>query len=61
MFLVLTVVAQTLLPDINEIPGHFPAVLLWQYRVAAFGIQAVMWGALGLLFASLAQPLLARR
>lgn len=61
LFLVLTALAQALLPDINEIPGHFPAVLLWQYRVAAFGIQAVMWGALGLLFASLAQPLLARR
>ena len=61
LFLVLTVLAQAVLPDINEIPGHFPAVLLWQYRVAAFGIQAVMWGALGLLFASLAQPLLARR
>nr|WP_315594017.1 CbtA family protein [uncultured Cupriavidus sp.] len=61
LFLVLTALAQVVLPEINEIPGHFPAVLLWQYRVAAFGIQAVMWGALGLLFASLAQPLLARR
>ena len=61
LFLVLTVLAQTVLPDINEIPGHFPAVLLWRYPVAAFGIHAVMWGALGLLFASPAQPLLARR
>lgn len=60
VFIVLVVLAQALLPEVNEIPDHFPAVLLWRFRVAAFGIQAVLWAALGLLFAGLAQPLLKR-
>lgn len=61
LFLVLAALVHALLPEINEIPDHFPAVLLWRFRVAAFGIQAVLWAALGLVFASLAQPLLQAR
>ena len=58
IYLALVVLGQALLPEINEIPDHFPAVLLWRFRVAAFGIQAVLWAGLGVLFASLAHPLL---
>ena len=59
IFVVLGVLAHALLPEINEVPEHFPATLLWQYRVAAFGIQAVLWAALGIVFAHLAEPVMA--
>lgn len=58
VYLVLVAVVQAWLPDIDEVPKDFPATLLWQYRMATFGIQAVLWAGLGLLFASLSQPLL---
>lgn len=61
IFVVLTVIVHALLPEINEVPDHFPATLLWQYRVAAFGMQAVLWAALGLIFARLVQPLMVPR
>lgn len=59
IFSVLATLAHALLPGIDEVPSQFPATLLWQYRVAAFGIQAVLWAALGLLFARLADPVMA--
>ncbi|CAG9171049.1 hypothetical protein LMG32289_02238 [Cupriavidus pampae] len=61
LFLVLIGLASALLPDVNEIPEAFSASLLWQFRVAAFGLQAVQWAALGILFGAFAQPLLSRR
>ncbi|MFI5529515.1 CbtA family protein [Kitasatospora sp. NPDC051853] len=39
----------------------FPAALLWQFRVATLGIQAVLWAAFGLVFGHLAERLLAPR
>jgi len=59
IFVVLATLAHALLPGINEVPAQFPATLLWQYRVAAFGIQAVLWAALGIVFAHLAGPVMA--
>jgi len=50
VFLVITAVAQYLLPDIDEVPAEFPAIVLWRFRMAALGIQAVLWASLGLLF-----------
>jgi predicted cobalt transporter CbtA len=38
------------LPTINEIPDGFPAAVLWDFRVASLGMQAVMWATIGLLF-----------
>jgi predicted cobalt transporter CbtA len=49
-YLVVVALAQFLLPGINEVPEHFPAVLLWNFRVASFGTQAIMWGTIGLVF-----------
>lgn len=49
-FLLIVAVVQLLLPDINEVPDGFPAVLLWRFRLAAFGTQLVMWTVLGLGF-----------
>ncbi|MDE1173668.1 MAG: CbtA family protein [Parvibaculaceae bacterium] len=55
LFVVLIAVAQILLRDINEVPAEFPAVVLWRFRVAALGIQFVLWGTLGLLFGYLTE------
>ena len=42
------------LPAVNEVPDAFPAVVLWQFRIAALGAQLIMWTTLGLLFGALA-------
>ncbi len=39
----------------------FPAAVLWQFRVASIGAQALMWASIGLLFGPLAERLLAER
>jgi hypothetical protein len=53
--------AQAVLPAVQEVPATFPAVLLWRFRVAAFGMQAVLWTSLGLLFGAAADALLRPR
>lgn len=50
IFIVVVAVVQAILPDINEVPEGFPAVVLWRFRVAALGIQLVMWTTIGLGF-----------
>jgi len=35
--------------------AEFPAALLWKFRIAAIGMQAIMWTTLGLLFGNLAE------
>lgn len=54
-YLVIVVLAQLALPSINEVPEQFPAALLWQFRVASLGIQAILWTTLGLLFGYVAE------
>jgi predicted cobalt transporter CbtA len=46
-------VLAAVLPVIVEVPEHFPATVLWNFRVAALGIQLVMWTSMGLLFGAL--------
>lgn len=58
------------LPSMHETPGPlrdasgaiafpgFPADVLYQFRFAALGVQAVLWSALGLIFAPMAERLL---
>jgi putative cobalt transporter subunit CbtA len=58
-FLVIVGVAQYALPAINEVPESFSADVLWQFRLAAFGIQFVLWATIGLLFGVLAERSLA--
>jgi membrane protease YdiL (CAAX protease family) len=43
------------LPPVNEVPEQFPAVVLWQFRVAALGAQLIMWVVLGLVFGALTE------
>ena len=35
------------LPGFQEIPEGFPAPLIWEFRLASLGTQAVLWAALG--------------
>jgi predicted cobalt transporter CbtA len=39
------------LPTMDEVQAGFPATLLWNFRVASFGTQAVFWFALGAAYA----------
>ena len=59
-FVVVIAVVQTLLPDINEVPEGFPAVVLWRFRLASLGIQVILWTVLGLGFGWLAERLMSQ-
>lgn len=61
VYLVAVVVAALILPAVNEVPEGFPATLLWQFRIASLGMQAVMWATIGLLFGALTERDLAAR
>ncbi|GBR10324.1 hypothetical protein AA21952_3041 [Acetobacter oeni LMG 21952] len=58
LFVVLVALVQSALPDINEVPANFPAVVLWRFREAAIGMQVVLWGGLGLIFGPMASAVL---
>jgi hypothetical protein len=60
-FIGITVAAHLLLPDINEVPDQFPAVVLWRFRIASLGIQLILWATYGLLFGALAERVLSHR
>ncbi|MFG2194172.1 CbtA family protein [Streptomyces sp. NPDC048639] len=54
--------AMVFLPVVDETPADFPATVLWEFRMAAFAIQAMLWAGFGLLFGYLAErALLPRR
>lgn len=40
----------SLLPSIDEVPQGFPATLLWKFRMATWGMQLLLWSALGIAF-----------
>jgi hypothetical protein len=48
-------IAQLILPDINEVPAGFSAVVLWHFRIASIGTHVVLWSTLGLLFGYLTE------
>jgi len=49
-YLIVVIVAGLALPAINEVPEKFPAVVLWQFRIASLGAQLIMWVTIGLIF-----------
>lgn len=63
-------IVMALLPSFHETPGPlrdahgtivlsgFPADMLFGFRFAALGVQAILWSALGLIYAPLAERLL---
>ena len=61
VFIVIIVAAQFILPDINEVPDQFPAVVLWRFRIVSLGIQLILWATFGLLFGILAERVLEHR
>lgn len=60
-FIVAVAIAQLLLPEVNEVPEGFPADLLWHFRIAALGMQLVLWSVLGLLFGELTERSMQKR
>jgi predicted cobalt transporter CbtA len=54
-YIVLVAIAGFFLPGVNEVPEQFPAVVLWNFRIASIGAQLIMWATLGLLFGALSQ------
>jgi len=53
-YLAIVIAGGLLLPGVNEVPSGFPAVTLWDFRMASIGIQAITWAAIGLVFGLLA-------
>jgi hypothetical protein len=39
-----------ILPGINEVPPTFPAVTLWNFRIASLSTQIVLWGTVAVMF-----------
>ncbi|WP_435972719.1 CbtA family protein [Streptomyces sp. Qhu_M48] len=61
-FLVVTGLAFALLPANDDaVQVGFPAALLWEFRLASLGVQAVLWAVFGVVFGALAQKALAAR
>jgi predicted cobalt transporter CbtA len=59
VFVALIVVAQIILPDLQETPAGFPADVLFQFRLAALGLSGVLWLTIGLAFGAAAERLVA--
>jgi putative cobalt transporter subunit CbtA len=55
LFLFIMAVVCHAFPTVDEVPAGFPVTLMWRFRVAALGIQAVMWATLGVLFGGLTE------
>ncbi len=54
-YLIIVIGVGLALPPINEVPGQFPAVVLWQFRIASLGAQLIMWATIGLIFGALTE------
>jgi hypothetical protein len=59
-YLVVIAAVFVILPGINEVPPTFPAVTLWNFRLASVGIQTVLWGSIGVIFGYLGAQVSAR-
>lgn len=52
-YVVAVMLLNLMLPSVNEVPDGFPAQVLWDFRMASLGTQAVLWGSLALVFSGL--------
>jgi hypothetical protein len=50
VYIVAVVILAFAMPPLDEVPEGFPAVVLWHFRMASLGAQAIMWTVLGLGF-----------
>src|SRR5271170_833468 len=48
VFVIAAVAFGLAMPPLDEVPEGFPAVVLWHFRMASLGAQAIMWTVLGL-------------
>ncbi|GAA4896653.1 CbtA family protein [Streptomyces coeruleoprunus] len=60
-FVAVVAAAMVFLPSVDETPKDFPAAVLWEFRLAAIGIQAALWTTFALLFGHLAERVLSPR
>jgi hypothetical protein len=60
-YMVLVIIAGRILPAVNEVPEGFPAAVLWNFRMASLGAQAIMWTTLAFVFGAAAQSAIARK
>jgi predicted cobalt transporter CbtA len=60
-YLIVVIAVAAALPDINEVPDGFPAVVLWQFRMASAGAQLIMWATIGIAFGTLTERATASR
>lgn len=59
-FVAAVAVACAFLPGNDDaVQAGFPAAVLWEFRLATLGIQAILWAVFAVAFGSLAQRLLA--
>lgn len=54
-YLIVVIGVGLALPAINEVPGEFPAIVLWQFIIASMGAQLIMWATLALVFGALTE------
>ncbi|HST84081.1 MAG TPA: CbtA family protein [Kineosporiaceae bacterium] len=55
LFVVLIGLAEWAMPVSQEVGSDFPAVTLYDFRIASFGIQLSLWTTIGLLFGALTE------
>ena len=54
-YVVVVAIVALALPTVNEVPEGFPAVILWQFRMASLGAQTIMWATIGSAFGALTE------
>jgi predicted cobalt transporter CbtA len=54
-YLIVVIAVGSVLPEVSEVPDEFPAVVLWQFRIASAGAQLIMWATIGLAFGALTE------
>jgi Probable cobalt transporter subunit (CbtA) len=60
-FVALIAVAELILPGVREVPAGFPADVLWHFRIASLGTEALLWATIGLGFGAAAERLISAR
>ncbi len=50
LYLLIVCIGASVFPAVNEVPADFSATNLWDFRIAALGIQLVLWASLALMF-----------
>lgn len=61
VYVALVTLGQMVLPTIDEVPADFPAIVLWNFRIASLGTQLLLWATIGILFGRWASGLLERK